>query len=146
MPVVTIARKATFGAVLRRIILGLLLVAAAGGFVFALNSSETVTEPRFSDSAIVEVHPGQGELELRQTRIGVELDVAYTAVLAVDGIEIPEDQHDREPALGQVFYTPGEDKETGELEPGRHCATAHLWRFDETREDAREFSWCFNLH
>ena len=131
---------------LRRIILGLLLGGALGGFVFALNSSETETEPTFSDSAIVAVFPGQGELELRQTRIGVELDVAYTAVLAVDGIEIPEDQHEREPALGHVFYTPGEGKETGELEPGRHCATAHLWRFDETREDARQFSWCFNLH
>lgn len=131
---------------LRRIILGLLLVAAGGGFVFALNSSETEVEPTFTDSAVVEVHPGQGELELRQSRIGVELDIAFTAVLAIDGVEIPEDQHEREPALGHVFYTPGEDKETGELEPGRHCATALLWRFDETREDARRFTWCFTLH
>lgn len=131
---------------LRRIILGLLLVGAAGGFVFALNSSETEVEPKFTDAAIVKVYPGQGELELRQQRIGVELDVAYTAVLVIDGVEIPEDQLEREPALGQVFYTPGEGKETGELAPGRHCATAHLWRFDETREDARRFSWCFNLH
>ena len=131
---------------LRRIILGVLLAGAAAGFVLALNSSETQTEPKFTDAAIIKVQPGQGELELRQTRIGVELDVAYTAVLAIDGIEIPDDQHEREPALGHVFYTPGEGKETGELEPGRHCATAHLWRFDETREDARRFSWCFNLH
>lgn len=131
---------------LRRIILTLLVVGALTGFVFALNMSETETEPRFSDRAVQAVHPGQGELELRQTRIGVELDVAYTAVLSVDGVEIPEDQHEREPALGHVFYTPGEGKETGELAPGRHCATAHLWRFDQEREDGRKFSWCFNLH
>ena len=146
MPVVTIARKATFGDVLRRIILTVLIAGALVGFVFALNSSETETEPTFTDSAVRAVYPGQGKLELRQTRIGVELDVEYTAVLAIDGVEIPEDQHEREPSLGQVFYTPGEGKATGELEPGRHCATAHLWRFNETREDARRYSWCFQLH
>ena len=131
---------------LRRIILAVLIGGALVGFVYALNSSETETEPTFSDSAVRAVFPGQGKLELRQTRIGVELDVEYTAVLAIDGIEIPEDQLEREPALGTVFYTPGEDKETGELEPGRHCATALLWRFNETREDARPYSWCFQLH
>lgn len=131
---------------LRRIILGVLLAGALAGFVVALNSSETETEPTFTDPAVLAAHPGSGELELRQGRIGVELDVAYTAVLSIDGVEIPEDQHEREPALGYVFYTPGEGKETGELEPGRHCATADLWRFDETRQDARRFSWCFNLH
>lgn len=146
MPVVTIDSKATVEGVLRRVILSVLVIGALAGFVIALNSSETETETRFSDPAVLAVHPGADELELRQTRVGLELDVAFTAVLSVDGVEIPEDQHEREAALGHVFYTPGEGKETGTLEPGRHCATADLWRFDQTRQDARKYSWCFNLH
>jgi len=132
--------------VLRRVILSLLVLAAIGGFVFALNSSDTETEPVFTDSAVREVFPAANTIELRQSRIGVELDVAYTAVLFVDGTEIPEDQLEREPALGQTFYTPGPEKETGEMRPGRHCATALLWRFDSTREKGRRYSWCFNLN
>lgn len=131
---------------LRRIILTVIVIGALGVFVLALNSSETETEPRFTDPAVREVFPAAGTIELRQSRIGVELDPVFTAVLFIDGVEIPEDQHEREQALGQVFYTPGVDKETGEMEPGRHCAAALIWRLTETREDGRRYSWCFNLN
>lgn len=132
--------------VLRRVVLSLLLAAAAGGLWISFAQTRTHEGPRYVDTAIEAVYPGAGDLELRQTRIGIDLQAGYTAVLFVDGREIPEDQVERIASLGQVFYTPGAGKETGALSPGRHCGTALLWRDVQTRETGRRYSWCFNVH
>ena len=130
----------------RRLVLSLLLASAGVGIVFAFSQTETEEPPRFSDSAVEGVYPGQNELDLRQARVGIDLVVGYTAVLVIDGREIPEDEHERLEPLGQVFYTPGPDKATGALEPGRHCAVAIMWRLTESREQSRRYPWCFNVH
>jgi hypothetical protein len=73
--------------------------------------------------------------------------VGYTGVIKLDGVEIPEDQLERIDALNQVFYTPGPEKETGALRPGRHTATVEFWQIGKTREEGtRSYTWVFNVH
>jgi hypothetical protein len=132
--------------VLRRVIIGVVLVTAAGAMWLSFAHTRTQEGPKYVDSAIEQVYPGPGDLELRQTRVGVDLQFGYTAILFVDGREIPEDQLERVIPLGQVFYTPAVGKETGALEPGRHCGTALLWREVEGRQSGHKYSWCFNVH
>jgi hypothetical protein len=79
-------------------------------------------------------------------RIGVTINSAWTGVLEVDGVEIPEDQVERVVGLNQIFYTPGPGKITGALAPGQHCATAMVWQITETRAQSHPYTWCFNVH
>jgi hypothetical protein len=132
--------------VVRALVISLLLAVAVAGLWISFAQTRTHEGPKYVDAAIEAVYPGPGDLELRQTRVGVDLQVGYTAVLFVDGREIPEDQLERVVPLGQVFYTPAVGKETGALAPGRHCGTALLWREVQKRETGRKYSWCFNVH
>lgn len=124
----------------RRILLSLILGAAAVGIFVSFAQTRTEEGPRYIDSAIEAVYPAAGDLDLRQARIGIDLHTGYTALLFVDGVRIPEDQLERVEPLSQVFYTPGRGKETGALEPGRHCATAQLWRIVESSRNSRNYS------
>lgn len=130
----------------RRLVLSLLVALGVAGIAFAFSRTETDEAPTFSDVAVEAVFPGQGDLDLRQARIGIDLRSGYTAVLLVDGREIPEDQLERVEPLAQVFYTAAAGKETGALAPGRHCAAAVLWQVTRSRADSRRYSWCFNVH
>src|SRR5918999_1722122 len=72
-------------------------------------------KPELVDTAVERVIPADGDLDLRQARIGIDLAVGYTAVLVIDGVEIPEDQLQRVEPLNQVFFTPGPGTEIGAL-------------------------------
>jgi hypothetical protein len=98
------------------------------------------------DSAVEQVVPGNGDAALRQEQIGVDLEPGWTAALAVDGRQIPEDQLRRNDPLNQVFFTPGEGQEIDELAPGPHVASALIWRpATETRDDGRTVTWRFRV-
>ena len=131
----------------RRLVITLLLAVAAVllGLGFSMSGDETDTVG-VTDVAVEALIPPPGDLELRQSEIGVDLVPGYTGVLVVDGREIPEDQLRRIDALNQVFYTPGPETETGPLTPGRHRVTAIFWPANRTREAARRVSWEFNVH
>jgi len=133
---------------LRRLVLSLILAAAvvtlAVGFSMHTDNDDEVA---VSDAAVEAVIPASGDLDLRQARIGVDLAPGYTGILQVDGVEIPEDQLERVEALNQVFFTPREGTETGQLFPGRHQATAVFWPAGQTREAAsRSVNWTFSVH
>ena len=131
---------------LRRVLISVILAVCLVGMVWALNQSRTTPRVVYRDSAIIQVIPAEGDLDLRQARIGVELAPAWTGVLLVDGTEIPEDQLQRVVGLNQIFYYPGPGKETGALAPGRHCATAFVWQITQSRRAGHPYSWCFNVH
>jgi len=129
----------------RRIVISLLLAASLVGLAWAFATNPPDNDVAFV-SGVEQVFPPEGGLEVRQVRIGVDLGPGYTGVLQIDDVEIPEDQLERVDALNQVFYTPGTDKETGRLAPGRHCATAVFWLSTEGRASARTHEWCFSVH
>jgi hypothetical protein len=132
----------------RRVVITALLAFAVGLLAWAAQFTGDPDEPGRGriDSAVEEVVPGNGDAALRQSEIGVDLVAGWTAVLAVDGREIPEDQLRRNEPLNQVFFMPGEGQEIEELDPGPHGATALIWRpADQTREDGRQVTWRFRV-
>jgi len=132
----------------RRVVITALLAFAVGLLAWAAQFTGDPDEPGRGriDSAVEEVVPGNGDAALRQSEIGVDLVPGWTAVLAVDGREIPEDQLRRNEPLNQVFFMPGQGQEIEELDPGPHVATALIWRpADQTREDGRQVTWRFRV-
>jgi hypothetical protein len=133
----------------RRVVITALLLFAVGLLWWATTQdADQSLEPREGriDSAVEQVVPGDGDAALRQGQIGVDLEAGWTAVLAVDGKEIPEDQLRRNDPLNQVFFTPGEGQEIEELEPGPHRASALIWRTaSQTRNEGRTVNWEFRV-
>lgn len=127
----------------RRLVIWALLATSFAGVVYAFTTSRDEEPLRVRDEAVVRVFPREGDINVRQDAIGVELAFGYTGVIQVDRVEIPEDQLDRIAGINRISYVPGPGKETGPLAPGRHCATTVFWRQSETREQGRTYTWCF---
>lgn len=134
---------------LRRVVIVLLLAAATGLLVWGGVVQESEQPVAAVDSAVEDLVPGRNATAVpRQTRIGVDLAPTWTGVLLVNGLEIPEDQLDRNAPLNQFFFQPGEGKEIERLSAGRVVATAIIWRptLGETRDSgSRSFSWTFTV-
>ena len=131
----------------RRVVITALLLFAVGLLFWAAQFTGDPDPPAAGviDSAVEQVVPGNGDAALRQGQIGIDLEPGWTAVLAVDGREIPEDQLRRNDPESQLFFTPGDGRVIESLAPGPHTATALVWRpvASETRDDAEPFSWSF---
>ena len=82
---------------------------------------------------------------LRQEPVGVDLAVGYLAALAVNGIEIPDDQLQVNAPLGEYLFEVGEGKAIEDFIAGENCVTATYWRVSETRNDGRQVTWCFEV-
>lgn len=134
---------------LRRAVIVLLLAAATGLLVWGGIVQESEPPASAVDSAVEELIPGRDSVAVpRQARIGVDLAPTWTGVLLLDGLEIPEDQLDRNAPLNQFYFQPGEGKEIERLSPGRVVATAIIWRptLGESRgSGSRSFSWAFTV-
>jgi len=132
----------------RRVVITALLIFAVGLLVWVARFTDDNEEQGVGriDSAVERVVPGNGDAALRQSEIGVDLEAGWTAVLAIDGQEIPEDQLRRNEPLNQVFFMPGAGQVIDELPPGPHQASALIWRLaDQTREDGRTVNWRFRV-
>ena len=129
-------------------VVSVLLAVAVVGLVWSFTLfKEDTTTPTVKDTAIVSVTPTEGSHVLRQTLIAYQLDPAYTGVLEVDNVEIPDRQLEHTSLTNQIGYVPGPDKQTGVLKPGRHCATAEFWlrTTDRAQARTRTSTWCFNV-
>lgn len=132
----------------RRVVIGLLLLAALGAFWAAGIHGTTDPEPVLSQGAVEAFIPAPNSpAVLRQAEIGVDLATGWTGELVINGIPIPDDQLRRNDPLNQLFFSPGEGREIERLEAGRVTVVARIWRpvEGETRADAREVSWSFNV-
>ena len=133
---------------LRRAVIGGLLLVALGLFVFAGSKGADKVPATSISSAVQFLIPDNGSPSvLRQAEIGIDLEPGWVAVLTINGIEIPEDQYRRVDPENQVFFAPGEGKEIDQLDPGRVTVTALAWRpvDGETRANARPITWSFNV-
>ncbi len=135
--------------VVRRLVIALVVVACIAGLALAVGRTRSGEEEpvESGDGNEVElVVPADGSQVLRQTPIGIDLMPTWVVVaLEIGGVLIPEDQWDEEPALNQVFFTPGEGKEIEELEPGRTCVRASYRRVDQPSAPLRTKPWCFDV-
>ena len=130
---------------LRRLIMGLVLVLAIGGIVYTF-TGPTETSDDTRPSVIEGVSPDGGDLDLRQITISADLAPGYTGYLTIDGVEVAEDDLQRVDALNTVTLRPQPDSIYRQLEPGPHCAGVVYWRIGQSRDDSATYRWCFRLH
>ncbi len=143
-----------FGAV---IALGLGLIVA--GFASA-KTGDAGNKP--SDPAIERLIPEPGDsLQVNQETVGIDLQTGYRGELLIDGQLIPTTEQGQaeggakpfteqldaqyDPRQGTVLFTPRQGATIEAFSPGRHTITAHYWRVTETREQARTFTWGFDV-
>jgi hypothetical protein len=133
---------------LRRVAISIVVSACLVGVGYGFSrASDAPSRPTVLVSRVEAVIPPNGDLELRQGLVGLDLAPGFDAAIQIDGREIPEDQIRRVVGLNQLFYSPGPGTETGPLAPGRHVATAVVWPLGQTRETAgSNIRWEFNAH
>jgi hypothetical protein len=130
----------------RRVVITAALVLALSAFVYAFTlGGEREEGP--GGGAVEYLVPASGSQTVRQAEIGIDLVPEWTALLVINGIEIPEDQLRRVDAQNQVFFTPGPGKDIEQLEAGVVQVTALIWRpvAGETRDDAKPVRWSFQV-
>lgn len=110
------------------------------GFRIA-ETDEAVTLP----PEVQSITPAVGSLIRPQGHITIDLADAYTGVLSLDGVEIPEDQVQRTVELGRISFRPGPTGDMERFEVGEHRVTVEYWRRTETRADSSSFSWAFRV-
>lgn len=148
-------------AIARRLGITAAVAVALGMFAYAFTIGTGGSEEvALQDDAVERFIPSDGSPSvLRQTQIGLDLEPGWTGALSVDGLIIPAEQlncfddcfasADREgnPQQAIVFFVPGDGKVIEQLETGRRCATATIWRpaFETAEANGREVNWCFSV-
>lgn len=131
--------------ILRRVLLALLLLLGFGIIVAGFTRTDTsggADDVTISggDNAVEALIPGRGAETLSQIEVGIDLSDGWTGTLILNDVELPEDQINRVDALNQILHRPADG-----LESGQNCITAVVWRVDESREQGRNVSWCFQV-
>jgi hypothetical protein len=130
----------------RRVAYILALAVAAGALVVAFMGHPEPVKPA-RPKAVAALSPGEGDTDIRQTEVFVELDPAFDGDLIINGTVIPKDQEDRlQTGNVRIGFTPGNGKEFSSFPAGRNCAVVRFWPLAEGEGSAATYSWCFNLH
>lgn len=134
-----------------RLLVTLVALICVAGLVFAytlVSTDGAEDDIAVTDAGPIEalIPPRDSEI-LAQASMGVDLRPGWTGVLALNGVEIPEDQLDlaNVASLGQILFTPAEGRAVEEYDAGENCAAAITWRVEESRANARTTTWCFNV-
>lgn len=102
---------------------------------------------RGGDAAVVEnLLPARNDQVPQQSNVGIDLVTGWEGTLVIGGVEIPEDELQITPEIGLVEFTPGEGRAVEQLDPGRNCVSAIIWRVADGRGvDDRTIPWCFEV-
>jgi len=130
---------------IRRIVISVLVAGALVALAYGFSSSRREPTTQSESAVIVEHYPREGDLDLRQSTVGVKLAPGYTGDLLVDGAVVPEDDLHREAALYQITLDP-QAGSPFKLGPGRHCAAVRYWLLANPSDRRDSPPWCFNLH
>ncbi len=139
---------------------GLMLI--GWGLLTAQTGDDGVDRPE----VIENISPVENALQvLQQETIVVDFDFGYEAELILDGVELeitrigeldfdglePGQQVETpptavfDPGNSRIEFRPSEGAQIEELTEGRHTATVIYWRIDEGRENARSYTWSFDV-
>jgi hypothetical protein len=147
---------------LRRLGASALIACALALIIYGFASAETGDQAvEITDPAIERVLPQPGALVLRQSQVGADLAPGYRGVLIIDGQEIPtQDAQASGEANGDVtvsfdavfdlaqntvLFLPRQGATIEQFAPGDHQATLVYWKLEETRDQAKTFSWKFKV-
>ncbi|HSL74075.1 MAG TPA: hypothetical protein VK853_06395 [Ilumatobacteraceae bacterium] len=137
--------------------------------IFGVTTAMTGTDGVDRPEAIESVQPVENAIQvLQQDQIIVDLEAGYEARLVVDGIELPTTiigQSDIDPnvqaAPGQqvdlpttavfdpgnaiISFQPVEGALIESFSQGEHEVTVFFWRIEEGPDQARAYTWTFNV-
>lgn len=128
------------------VLIAVLAAVAVGAFALAVTTGGGSSDERISVTGgvnpIERAFPGQGDEVLQQAAVGVDLDAAWSAIITINGIPIPNEQMVSDAAIGLYSFTPGEGKVIERLLPDRNCVTVQMRLLrDATQTSTAE--WCF---
>lgn len=149
----------------RRLVLSFVVAAALVALSFGVRRARTgESTVGTTDPAIENVSPKPDELVLRQTQVMVDLAAGYRGELFIDGQQIPvadlandgsatnDSESNRapidavfDPAQNIITFTPTVGATIEEFDPRHHSVTVSYWKLDESRDQARNFSWSFRV-
>lgn len=134
---------------------------------FGLSSGLTGRDASGLPSAIENIYPGNGDKILQQSQIIVDFAEGYTAVLTIDGIELPTVRLDElfsggmapspgaqvelpatavfDPGNYIISYQPQEGALINKFEQGEHTASVRYWLFTEGETRSRTYNWKFTV-
>jgi hypothetical protein len=126
------------------------VVAVAGVLFFvAFTSLGDDDDPVLSqgDQQVVEnLIPRRDAQVPQQSSVGIDLVTGWAGALAINGVEIPEDELTLTPEIGLIMYTPGEGRSVEALQSGQNCVNATIWRIADGRGVSdRSIPWCFEV-
>lgn len=134
----------------RRIIFGLLLLAAFGAMAYvAIDPGPTTRTASDRDPAIEALIPTANADVLRQSEVGIDLAEGYRASLTINDVPIPPDQiigsadASSPPSLARYVFAPGDGKAVETLRAGLNCVTAEFWLATDPN-DTSVYNWCFS--
>lgn len=134
---------------LRRGVLLVLVVGAAGLFVVAglLADTDEPGEIVGGEGVVEAVSPGEATSVVQQSTVSIDLAPGWTGELRINGIAIPDEQLQRNPALNLISYQPLEDQVIERLQAGQNCAQARVWPIAEGPEgpSQRVVPWCWEV-
>jgi hypothetical protein len=147
----------------RRLGIAAIVAAALALIIYGFASAQTGDQAvQISDPAIERVLPMPGALVLRQSQVGADLAPGYRGVLIIDGQEIPTTDAQAPGGPGNVdpstnidavfdlaqntvLFVPRQGATIEQFAPGDHHITVVYWKLDETRDDAKTFTWGFKV-
>lgn len=146
----------------QRIVFGAVLAGGLGLILAGFASAKTGDEGnKPSDPAIERLIPQPGDsLQVNQDTVGVDLQTGFRGELLIDGELIPTVDLNQSSATtpfeeilqavydagqGTVLFTPRQGAVIEAFSPGRHNIIVRYWKTTETKEQARTFTWGFDV-
>lgn len=148
------------------IVASLGLAVAVVLIVIGVRSSVTGREALGLPDAIESTDPIRNSVRVpAQSAVFVDLQSGFTGVLVIDGLELEtvdlDEVNDTTPEPGQqveikpvtryergnatLTFTPSEGAPIEKFSEGRHTVTVLYWGLDETRAQARSYTWEFTV-
>ncbi len=125
---------------------GIIAVLNLGALLLNKSDTSVATKTGTLPTTILSLQPTPGGIIRPQDTITVELQTDLTGTLVLDGQEIPTNQLERVPELGEVSYRPGPGKGLEQFAPGTHSVVVEYWLQTKPRPiHPSTYSWTFRV-
>jgi hypothetical protein len=128
------------------VVVGVLAVLNLGALLLNKSDTSTVTKVGTLPDTILSLQPPPGGIIRPQDTITVMLQTDLTGTLVIDGQEVPTNELQNVPELGQVSYRPGPGKGLDQFATGTHHITVEYWLQTKPRPiHPSTYSWTFRV-
>jgi hypothetical protein len=137
---------------MRVVIVAIILLIAVNAAIIGARAQQDGPAATRRPEQIVDLSPQEGETQIPQAPVEVDLRTDYAGQLTIDNHPIPLDQITGDPNLGQIIFTPGPTLDFRELPHGANSAVVEYW--PKTIRDAEHakakkllgsYSWSFEV-